>query len=44
MDVVDSIVRGDLIRGISVTESAPPASKPEKKPPVETKKKRTGKP
>ncbi|MDT5122940.1 MAG: hypothetical protein QOC96_2422 [Acidobacteriota bacterium] len=44
MDVVDRIVRGDLIRGISVTESAPPASKPEKKPPVETKKKRTGKP
>ena len=43
MDVVDRIVRGDLIRGISVTESAPPASKPEKTPPVETKKKRTGK-
>jgi cyclophilin family peptidyl-prolyl cis-trans isomerase/HEAT repeat protein len=44
MDVVDRIARGDVIRSIKVTESSPPASKPEKTPPVETKKKRTGKP
>jgi cyclophilin family peptidyl-prolyl cis-trans isomerase/HEAT repeat protein len=43
MDVVDRIARGDVIRSINVTESAIPASKPEKTPPVETKKKRTGK-
>jgi cyclophilin family peptidyl-prolyl cis-trans isomerase/HEAT repeat protein len=43
MDVVDRIARGDVIQNISVTESSPPASKPEKTPPVETKKKRTGK-
>ena len=41
--VVDRITRGDLILNISVTESSPPASKPEKTPPLETKKKRTGK-
>jgi cyclophilin family peptidyl-prolyl cis-trans isomerase len=43
MDVVDRIARGDVIQKISITESSPPASKPEKTPPVETKKKRTGK-
>ncbi|MDT5061888.1 MAG: hypothetical protein QOH63_2347 [Acidobacteriota bacterium] len=43
MDVVDRIARGDVIQKISITESFPPASKPEKTPPVETKKKRTGK-
>jgi cyclophilin family peptidyl-prolyl cis-trans isomerase/HEAT repeat protein len=43
MDVVDRIARGDVIQNISVTESSPPASRPEKTPPVETKKKRTGK-
>jgi cyclophilin family peptidyl-prolyl cis-trans isomerase/HEAT repeat protein len=43
MDVVDRIARGDVIRSINVTESALPASKPEKTPPVGTKKKRTGK-
>ena len=30
MEVIDKIVRGDVIRSITVTESAPPASKPEK--------------
>ena len=43
MDVVDRLARGDVIQSISVTESSPPASKPEKTPPLETKKKRTGK-
>jgi cyclophilin family peptidyl-prolyl cis-trans isomerase len=43
MDVVDRLARGDVIRSINVTESAPPASKPEKTPPVVPKKKRTGK-
>jgi cyclophilin family peptidyl-prolyl cis-trans isomerase/HEAT repeat protein len=43
MDVVDRITRGDVILNISVTESSLPASKPEKTPPLETKKKRTGK-
>ncbi|HEY0384796.1 MAG TPA: peptidylprolyl isomerase, partial [Pyrinomonadaceae bacterium] len=43
MDVVDRLARGDVIRSINVTEIAPPASKPEKTPPVTTKKKRTGK-
>jgi cyclophilin family peptidyl-prolyl cis-trans isomerase/HEAT repeat protein len=43
MDVVDRLARGDVIRSINVTESAPPASKPEKTPPDTTKKKRTGK-
>jgi cyclophilin family peptidyl-prolyl cis-trans isomerase/HEAT repeat protein len=44
MDVVDRIARGDRIRSINVTEGQIPASKAEKTPPVETKKKRTGKP
>jgi cyclophilin family peptidyl-prolyl cis-trans isomerase/HEAT repeat protein len=45
MEVVDKIVRGDRIRGISVTESPRDASKtPAASPPVETKRKRTGKP
>jgi cyclophilin family peptidyl-prolyl cis-trans isomerase/HEAT repeat protein len=45
MEVVDKIVRGDRIRGISVTESPRDASKtPAQSPPVETKRKRTGKP
>ena len=44
MEVVDKIVRGDRILSISVTESARDASKTQTPPPVETKKKRTGKP
>ena len=43
MEVVDTIVRGDRINRIVVTESARDASKAEKTPPGETKKKRTGK-
>jgi cyclophilin family peptidyl-prolyl cis-trans isomerase len=43
MDVVDRIARGDRIRSISVTESLTPASRTERTPPAETKKKRTGK-
>jgi cyclophilin family peptidyl-prolyl cis-trans isomerase/HEAT repeat protein len=45
MDVVDMIARGDRILSINVTESARDASKSTTTtPPVETKKKRTGKP
>jgi cyclophilin family peptidyl-prolyl cis-trans isomerase/HEAT repeat protein len=44
MEVVDQIARGDRINRIVVTESTRDASKAEKTPPVETKKKRTGKP
>lgn len=44
MEVVDKIARGDRILSISVTESARDASKTQAAPPVETKKKRTGKP
>lgn len=45
MEVVDKIARGDRIRSISVTESERDASKTSTaRPPVETKKKRTGKP
>lgn len=43
MEVVDRIARGDVIRGINVTESVAPASKSEKAPAGETKKSRTGK-
>ncbi|HEX8846089.1 MAG TPA: peptidylprolyl isomerase [Pyrinomonadaceae bacterium] len=42
LEVVDQIARGDIIRNISVTESARDASKVER--PAETKKKRTGRP
>lgn len=44
MDVVDRIVRGDVIRSISVTESSLPASKTEKTPSKDSRKKRTGNP
>jgi cyclophilin family peptidyl-prolyl cis-trans isomerase/HEAT repeat protein len=44
MEVVDRIARGDRISRLVVTESARAASKAEKTPQVETKKKRTGKP
>jgi cyclophilin family peptidyl-prolyl cis-trans isomerase/HEAT repeat protein len=44
MDVVDRIARGDRINGITVTENTREASKTERMPPIETKKKRTGKP
>jgi len=41
MEVVDRISRGDVIRNINVTETAQPASKPEKTAPVDKGKKRT---
>jgi cyclophilin family peptidyl-prolyl cis-trans isomerase len=44
LEVVDKIVRGDRIKSISVTESARNASKTQTSPPVDKKKKRTGKP
>jgi cyclophilin family peptidyl-prolyl cis-trans isomerase/HEAT repeat protein len=44
MEVVDAIARGDRISRIVVTESARDASRAEKTPPGETKRKRTGKP
>jgi cyclophilin family peptidyl-prolyl cis-trans isomerase/HEAT repeat protein len=45
MDVIDMVARGDRILSINVTESARDAAKATTTtPPVETKKKRTGKP
>lgn len=44
MEVVDRIARGDRISRLVITESARDASRAEKTPPGETKKKRTGKP
>ena len=43
MDVVDRISRGDVIRSINISETEIPASKLEKEPPVDNKKKRATK-